>query len=211
MAGSRFVSHVRVWLLVAPLMICALAPFIQNDAAFEVSDAEQASVAHLLGQARANEATALANEHFDRWFVHSGALRASFAGSDADTALPDAGASEFGRGWMRHFWLTIYRAVYRAASRIIGCSAGSSSLLPCSTMGRCRGRFGPPAPALRTPSHSTSRRTACSSALALARPPCCSRFACSPIGGRWASAWWAHSAGALRRHSMSASSRQHVF
>ncbi len=115
MAGSRFVSHVRVWLLVAPLMICALAPFIQNDAAFEVSDAEQASVAHLLGQTRANEATALANERFDRWFVQSGALRASFSGSDADTALPDAGASEFGRGWMRHLWLTIYRAVYRAA------------------------------------------------------------------------------------------------
>lgn len=114
MASSRFVSHVRMWLLVSPLMICALVPFIQNDAAFEVSDAEQASVSHWIGAAGAHDAATLANDRFDRWFVQSGALQASFAGSDADTALPDAGASEFGRGWMRRFWLTVYRAVYRA-------------------------------------------------------------------------------------------------
>jgi len=115
MASSRFVSHVRMWLLAAPLMICALAPFIHNDAAFEVSDAEQASVERLLGQPRANKTTTLANDRFNRWFIQSGALQASFSGSDVNTALPDAGASEFGRGWMRHFWLTIYRAVYRSA------------------------------------------------------------------------------------------------
>lgn len=115
MANSRFVSHVRVWMLAAPLMICALAPLIQNDAAFEVSEAEQASVEYVLGQTKADKATTLANDRFDRWFVRSGALRASFSGSDANTALPDGGASEFGRGWMRHFWLTIYRAVYRSA------------------------------------------------------------------------------------------------
>ncbi|MGX6566091.1 DUF4400 domain-containing protein [Cupriavidus necator] len=115
MANSRFVSHVRMWMLAAPLMICALAPFIQDDAAFEVSEAEQRSVEHVLGQPKADKATTVANDRFDRWFVRSGALRASFSGSDANTALPDAGASEFGRGWMRHFWLTIYRAVYRSA------------------------------------------------------------------------------------------------
>ncbi|BDB30066.1 MULTISPECIES: DUF4400 domain-containing protein [Cupriavidus] len=115
MANSRFVSHVRMWMLAAPLMICAIAPFIQDDAVFEVSEAEQGSVEHVLGQPKADKATMLANDRFDRWFVRSGALRASFSGSDANTALPDAGASEFGRGWMRHFWLTIYRAVYRSA------------------------------------------------------------------------------------------------
>lgn len=115
MANSRFVSHVRMWMLAAPLMICAIAPFIQDDTVFEVSEAEQGSVEHVLGQPKADKATMLANDRFDRWFVRSGALRASFSGSDANTALPDAGASEFGRGWMRHFWLTIYRAVYRSA------------------------------------------------------------------------------------------------
>lgn len=115
MANSRFVSHVRMWMLAAPLMICALTPFIQDDAAFGVSEGEQASVAHVLGQLKADKATTVANDRFDRWFVRSGALRASFSGSDANTTLPDAGASEFGRGWMRHFWLTIYRAVYRSA------------------------------------------------------------------------------------------------
>ncbi|MFC4524783.1 DUF4400 domain-containing protein [Cupriavidus pinatubonensis] len=115
MANSRFVSHVRMWMLAAPLMICALIPFIQNDAVFEVGEAERDSVLRVLGKRKADKATTVANDRFDRWVVRSGALRASFSGSDASTALPDAGASEFGRGWMRHFWLTVYRAVYRSA------------------------------------------------------------------------------------------------
>ncbi|SDD56890.1 protein of unknown function [Cupriavidus sp. YR651] len=113
--ASRFVSHVRLWLLVAPLLICATAPFIPDDAAFEISDAEQASVAKVLGFVRADQATAAANERFTRWFVQSGALKASFSGSDADTTLSDGGAATFGRHWMRNFWLTIYRGIYRAS------------------------------------------------------------------------------------------------
>ncbi len=115
MANSRFVSHVRMWLLAAPLMICTLAPFIRDEKAFEVGEAERASVERLLGETRTYAATLAANDRFDRWFVRSGAIQASFSGSDADTVLPDAGASEFGRGWMRRFWRTIYRAVYRSA------------------------------------------------------------------------------------------------
>lgn len=112
--ASRFVSHVRLWLLVAPLMICATAPFLPNKSDFEVSDVEQSSVAKTLGEVRANRAVAAANERFDRWFIESGAVKASFSGSDSDTMLSDGGAATFGRHWMRNFWLTIYRAIYRA-------------------------------------------------------------------------------------------------
>lgn len=113
--SSRFLSHVKVWLLASPLMIGAVTPFIPEDAAFEVSATEEASVAQALGPARADSATALANDRFDRWFVRSGALRASFGGSDAPTLLSDAGASEFGRSWLKRMWLSVYRAVYRAS------------------------------------------------------------------------------------------------
>lgn len=112
--ASRFASHVRLWLLVAPLMICATAPFLPNQSDFEISNAEQSSVARVLGDARADRSIAVANERFVRWFVATGAVKSSFTGSDADTMLSDGGASTFGRNWMRNFWLTIYRAVYRA-------------------------------------------------------------------------------------------------
>jgi Domain of unknown function (DUF4400) len=115
MADSRFASHVRLWLIIAPLMICTLAPFIQDQTAFEISEAEQASAEHVLGSNKANAAVSLANARFHKWFIESGAVKASFSGSDAPTTLSDGGASDFGRGWMQHFWLTIYRALYRAA------------------------------------------------------------------------------------------------
>ncbi|CAM3381521.1 MULTISPECIES: DUF4400 domain-containing protein [Cupriavidus] len=115
MANSRFASHVRLWLIVSPLMICTLAPFMQNDRAFEISEAEQASVERVLGQERADIVVSLANARFHKWFIDSGAVKASFTGSDGQTSFSDGGAAAFGRGWMQHFWLTIYRAVYRAA------------------------------------------------------------------------------------------------
>nr|WP_315595541.1 DUF4400 domain-containing protein [uncultured Cupriavidus sp.] len=112
--ASRFASHVRLWLLVAPLMICATAPLFPDLSDFEVSEAEQTSVSQVLGDRRADRATSIANERFVRWFVQTGAVKASFSGSDADTMLSDGGAATFGRHWMRNFWLTIYRGIYRA-------------------------------------------------------------------------------------------------
>lgn len=113
--ASRFVSHVRLWLLVAPLMICATVPFLPNQDDFEVSSAEQSSVARVLGDARADRAISAANRRFVRWFVETGFVKASFSGSDSETMLTDGGAAKFGRHWMRNFWLTIYRAIYRAS------------------------------------------------------------------------------------------------
>lgn len=113
--ASRFVSHVRLWLLVAPLMICATAPFLPNQDEFEVGGAEQSSVAKVLGASRADRAVSAANERFVRWFVETGAVKASFAGSDSETLLSDGGAATFGRHWMRNFWLMVYRAIYRAS------------------------------------------------------------------------------------------------
>lgn len=113
--ASRFASHVRLWLLVAPLMICATAPFLPDKTDFEISEAEQSSVVRVLGARRADHAIAVANERFVRWFVAPGAVKASFSGSDTETMLSDGGAARLGRNWMRNFWLTIYRGVYRAS------------------------------------------------------------------------------------------------
>ncbi|WP_061958722.1 DUF4400 domain-containing protein [Cupriavidus pauculus] len=115
MASSRFASHVRLWLIISPLMICTLAPFIQDQSAFEISLDERESVERVLGPSKADIALTSANARFHEWFIDSGAVKASFAGSDAPSAFSDGGASAFGRGWMQHFWLTLYRALYRSA------------------------------------------------------------------------------------------------
>lgn len=91
MASSRFASHVRLWLIISPLMICTLAPFIQDQTAFEISRSEQASVEGVLGTEKADIAVASANARFREWFIDSGAVKASFAGSDAPTAFSDGG------------------------------------------------------------------------------------------------------------------------
>lgn len=96
-------------------MICATAPFLPDKTDFEISEAEQSSVVRVLGVRRADHAIAVANERFVRWFVATGAVKASFSGSDTETMLSDGGAARLGRNWMRNFWLTIYRGVYRAS------------------------------------------------------------------------------------------------
>lgn len=115
MASSRFVSHVRLWLLVSPLLICSLAPLIQDQQAFEISKAEQTAAEKTLGSDRADAAVSLTNSRFHRWFIESGAVKASFAGSNSPAAFSDGGASDLGRNWMQHFWMTIYRGLYRAS------------------------------------------------------------------------------------------------
>ncbi|XQM39276.1 DUF4400 domain-containing protein (plasmid) [Cupriavidus sp. H19C3] len=96
-------------------MICATAPFLPDKTDFEISEAEQSSVVRVLGARRADHTIAVANERFVRWFVAPGAVKASFSGSDTETMLSDGGAARLGRNWMRNFWLTIYRGVYRAS------------------------------------------------------------------------------------------------
>ncbi|MCP3018287.1 DUF4400 domain-containing protein [Cupriavidus basilensis] len=115
MAGSRFAGHIRVWLLAAPLMLCVLAPMLPESERFEIGADEQTSVEAVLGEMRASGATGAANERFRAWFVDSGLLRSSLSGSASNSALSDAGASDLGRRWVRNFWMTIYRALYRAA------------------------------------------------------------------------------------------------
>lgn len=113
--ASKFASHIRLWLLIAPIALCVAAPMLHDDSAFEIGASEQDSAARALGDKRADLATRAANDRFDRWFVQSGAMKFSFSGSDAHTDFSDGGASDIGRRWVRHFWLSVYRSVYRAS------------------------------------------------------------------------------------------------
>ncbi|WP_059414594.1 DUF4400 domain-containing protein [Cupriavidus basilensis] len=113
--ASKFASHIRLWLLATPLVLCVAAPMLRDDSVFEIGATEQESVAEALGEHRADQATKAANDRFDRWFVQSGAMKFSFSGSDVRTQFSDGGAADIGRRWVRHLWLSVYRGVYRAS------------------------------------------------------------------------------------------------
>lgn len=88
---------------------------LSDDEHFVVSLAEQRSVDAVLGETAADLAAQSANQRFQRWFVESGAVKFSVAGAAGDNALPDGGTAELGMTWVRHLWMTLYRALYRAA------------------------------------------------------------------------------------------------
>lgn len=113
MSNSRFVSHMRLWLVVTPVLLATLVPLLPESARFEVDAAEQASVESVFGEDRAIALADRANQRFRDWFVDSGLIRRSFAGSNNQSVVGDGGSAGFAAGWMQRFWMELYRAVYR--------------------------------------------------------------------------------------------------
>lgn len=114
MSNSRFVSHMRLWLVVTPVLMATLVPLLPDSARFEVDAAEQASVESIFGEERAAALADRANQRFREWFVDSGMIRRSFAGSTNPSVVGDGGSAGLAAGWMQRFWMELYRAVYRA-------------------------------------------------------------------------------------------------
>jgi hypothetical protein len=114
MAGSRFFGHIKWWFFTVPIMAVCVMPVIPSPALFEVPETEVQSVTATLGQARADEATEHANALFKDTFVETGLVRKSLhATATATSDIGDAGASDFARTWVKHFWMLIYRTTYR--------------------------------------------------------------------------------------------------
>jgi len=113
MASSRFARHVKWWFFVLPLLAAVVLPVVPDRALFEISDLESQSVVDTLGEARASNAVDSTNGLFRRWFVDSGAVRATMSARSHDDLDAD-GMSGFARDWARQFWMLVYRALYRA-------------------------------------------------------------------------------------------------
>ncbi|WP_028214834.1 DUF4400 domain-containing protein [Paraburkholderia mimosarum] len=113
MASSRFARHVKWWFFVLPLLAAVVLPVVPDRALFEISDLESQSVVDTLGDARAGEAVDSTNVLFRRWFVDSGAVRATMSARSHDDLDAD-GMGGFARDWARQFWMLVYRALYRA-------------------------------------------------------------------------------------------------
>jgi hypothetical protein len=112
-ASSRFVRHVKWWFFILPILASVVLPVVPDRALFEVSDVESQSVVDTLGDVRASAAVNTTNAVFRRWFVDSGAVRATLStGGHGD--LDADGMDGFARDWAHQFWMLVYRALYRA-------------------------------------------------------------------------------------------------
>ena len=112
MAGSRFFGHIKWWFFTVPIMAVCVMPVIPSPELFEVPETEVQSVTATLGQARADEATEHANALFKDTFVETGLVRKTLQAT-ATSDIGDAGANDFARTWVKHFWMLVYRATYR--------------------------------------------------------------------------------------------------
>ncbi|WP_029050274.1 DUF4400 domain-containing protein [Cupriavidus sp. amp6] len=114
MSNSRFASHLRLWLIVTPVLLATLAPMLPDDRHFEIDTAELSSVEALFGEDHADDLTHRTNERFRVWFVDSGAIRRSYGGSANRSFISDGGTADIASTWLRHLWMELYRAIYRA-------------------------------------------------------------------------------------------------
>ncbi|WP_434667832.1 DUF4400 domain-containing protein [Paraburkholderia sp. A3BS-1L] len=112
-SSSRFVRHVKWWFFVVPLLASVLLPIIPETGLFEISGAESESAVAALGDERAARAVGTTNVMFRRFFVTTGAVQATLRAGGGDGFDAD-GTRRFAQGWARHFWMLVYRALYRA-------------------------------------------------------------------------------------------------
>lgn len=112
-SSSRFVRHVKWWFFVVPLLASVLLPIIPDRGLFEISAAESQSTVRALGDERASNAVDTTNLLFRRFFVTTGAVQATLS-AGGDDGFDADGTRSFAQGWGRHFWMLMYRALYRA-------------------------------------------------------------------------------------------------
>ncbi|NIE81858.1 MULTISPECIES: DUF4400 domain-containing protein [unclassified Burkholderia] len=112
MAGSRFVGHIKMWFFFVPLLSVALLPAAPAPSLFEIPDAEAASVASSLGDARTAAVVAATNDRFRHYFIDSGLVQASME-SAGGSPIADGGIANFANRWVRNFWHLVYRMIYR--------------------------------------------------------------------------------------------------
>ncbi|MDN7805727.1 DUF4400 domain-containing protein [Burkholderia gladioli] len=112
MAGSRFVGHIKLWFFFVPLLSLALLPAAPDPSLFVIPDAETASVASSLGEARAADVVVATNRIFKRYFVETGLVQASME-STGSSQIEDGGVADFANRWVHNFWRLVYRMAYR--------------------------------------------------------------------------------------------------
>lgn len=116
MAGSRIVSHARWWLIALPLLLLIVMPMVPSDDAFRHFPEEEAANARWIGQEVHDKARATATTRFRAWFVDSGVARKSytmFIKDGGKVIKAEDGMRAATKKWLDHFWMGVYRALYR--------------------------------------------------------------------------------------------------
>lgn len=112
--ASRFGSHLKVWLLLVPVLSIAVMPAVPDRKLFEIPEAETQSLIASVGQEKTDAAVRHANEVFRHAFVDTGLLHRTLAASGNVGGMNDGGFSSFAHTWTENFWLLAYRIVFRA-------------------------------------------------------------------------------------------------
>ena len=108
-----------LWWFVLPIVFILVMPILPNDQMFNISPEEIQSNDMAFGQETNAQLLNDALENFQSWFVQTGYVAQSLAqfGGDNNRKTMGIGVenqySNVSGQWIRHFWMTIYRGVYR--------------------------------------------------------------------------------------------------
>jgi hypothetical protein len=112
--ASRFATHIRLWFFFVPLLAVTVGPAIPEDRLFVIDPLETDSVMATLGSDGANAVMEQANSRFHAWFIDTDIVGKMVNGvRSPDKFASDAGVVAFAELWVRHFWLLIFRVIYR--------------------------------------------------------------------------------------------------
>lgn len=112
--GSKFVSHLKIWGVIVPIVMCLIVPLFADDSFTRLSDEEIESNKSLLGMEAYDSLQVKIDGRFSNWFIKSGWYK-----NTLEYATPrrvngnESGVSAVMRDYFGNFWKMVYRAVYR--------------------------------------------------------------------------------------------------
>lgn len=112
--GSKFVSNIKIWLFIVPVLMITVIPFIDREWIYTISQSEIDSNVYIFGLKRHENIQADTDEQFSRWFVSSGLFQSSTRQNKEKDNLRIAEETDnFTKGYFTNLWKMVYRAQYR--------------------------------------------------------------------------------------------------
>lgn len=112
-SGSKFVSHIRLWVILIPILMITFVPLFSQPWVYVLSKTEINSNINVFGTSEHTLIQEKTDSQFTRWFIDTNLYGKSISNKGGGNMKVAEISNDFVRDYFVNFWKMIYRAMYR--------------------------------------------------------------------------------------------------
>lgn len=112
-SGSKFVSHLRLWLILIPIIMVTFVPLFDQPWVYVLTKSEIQSNISVFGDTKHTEIQGKTDSQFTKWFIDSNIYSKTISKKVGGSMKVAEISNDFVTGYFTNFWKMIYRAMYR--------------------------------------------------------------------------------------------------